>query len=264
VGGADTRPTGHARPILPKRAAWPSWLMATLAALVGLTRTGRRVLLGHGRTVGGRIRTQHVMTVLVVGVVFGVTSVRAQDASPAPPHPLQVVQEFLALSYPELRGSALVAREVSTAEGVVIEFAERGPADADLVARTAPRPARLTATVTVDADGHLRHLVCRGAWTGLERSRAVIGTAREGVAARLFAAQARFGGVQDEAVKSEARRLLDRHGVAGVRMETAALEEAGGTMLWVTQGATARGESVVMHLEPLTGKLIAFHVGGDR
>jgi hypothetical protein len=197
-------------------------------------------------------------------LLLGVTGVRAQDRSPAAPPPLRVVQEFLALSYPELRGSALVAREVSTAEGVVIEFAERGPAEADLVARTAPRPARLTATVTLGADGHLRHLVCRGSWTRLERSRAVIGTARDGVAARLFAAQARFGSAQADAVKTETRRLLDRHGLTGARMDTAALEEAGGTLLWVTHGATETGEAIAVHLEPLTGKLIAFHVGGER
>ena len=158
----------------------------------------------------------------------------------------------------------LAARAVSTPAGVVMEFAERGPAVADLVARTAPRPAQLTATVTLDAAGRVRHLVCRGAWTGLERSRAVAGTARAGVEARLTAAKARFGGTQEEDVKTEARRLLERHGLRGVRLDSAALQEAQGTVLWVTHGATEAGESIAVHLEPLTGKLIAFHVGGER
>jgi hypothetical protein len=84
------------------------------------------------------------------------------------------------------------------------------------------------------------------------------------VAAQLVAAQARFGTTQHEAVKTEARRLLTRHGLAGVRIDTASLEEAGGHVLWVTHGTTETGESVAVHLEPLTGKLIAFHVGGAR
>ncbi|MCX6544513.1 MAG: hypothetical protein NTV05_08875, partial [Acidobacteria bacterium] len=97
-----------------------------------------------------------------------------------------------------------------------------------------------------------------------ERSRAVIGTSREGVATRLAAAQARFGGGQDEDVTAEARRLLRLHGLAGARMDTAALEDTGGTVLWVIHGATETGESVAVHLEPLTGKLLAWHVGGER
>ncbi len=210
------------------------------------------------------MRIQNIMTVLVVGLVLGVTGVRAQDAPPVPPDSFQAVQAFLALSYPELRMSGLVARAVSTPEGVVLAFAERGPADADVVARTAPRPAALTATVTLDAEGHVRHLVCRGPWTGLERSRAVAGPARAGLEARLTAAQARFGGAADEAVKTEARRLLDRQGLTGGRLDTAALQDAGGSVLWVAQGTTEAGEAVAVHLEPLTGKLIALHVGGAR
>jgi hypothetical protein len=81
---------------------------------------------------------------------------------------------------------------------------------------------------------------------------------------RLQAAQARFGSTADEEVITEARRLLARHGLASARMETAALEEAGGHVLWVTRGATEVGEAIAVHLEPLTGKLIALHVGGDR
>jgi hypothetical protein len=201
--------------------------------------------------------------VLIIGLLLGMAGVRAQEVAPVAP-PLQVVQAWLALSYPELRVSGLVARAVMTPDGIVMEFAERGPAVADLVARTDPRPAQLTATVTLDAAGRLRHLVCRGPWTGLERSRAVLGTARGDVEARLRPAQARFGSAQGEEVKSEAHRLLTRHGVAGVRMDTAALEEAGGDLLWVTHGTTEAGESLAVHLEPLTGKLVAFHVGGER
>jgi hypothetical protein len=203
------------------------------------------------------------LIVLLLVLLLGMTGVGAQEVAPAPP-PLQVVQTFLALSYPELRASGLVARAVTTPEGLLMEFAERGPAVADLVARTAPRPARLIAAVTLDGEGRPRHIVCRGPWTGLERSRAVLGTARGDVAAQLLAAQARFGTTQHESVKTEARRLLTRHGLAGVRIDTAALEEAGGHVLWVTHGATETGESVAVHLEPLTGKLIAFHLGGDR
>ena len=187
-----------------------------------------------------------------------------ETAAPPLSSALQAVHALLALSYPELRASGLELRAVPTPDGVVLEFAERGPAVADLVARTAPRPARLTAAVTLDGAGRVRHVVCRGAWTGLERSRAVIGTSREGVATRLAAAQARFGGGQDEAVKTEARRLLDRHGLVGARMDTAALEDVGDHVVWVTHGATETGESVAVHLEPLTGKLIAWHVGGER
>jgi len=110
----------------------------------------------------------------------------------------------------------------------------------------------------------LRHVVCRGTWTGLERSRAVLGTWRGDMAGRLRTAQARFGGAADEDVKTEARRLLTRQGVAGARIETAALEDVGGTLLWVTRGATESGEAIAVHLEPLTGKLIAWHVGGER
>jgi hypothetical protein len=209
------------------------------------------------------MRTRPTWTVLIIAWLLGMTGVHAQDIAPAAP-PLQVVQALLALSYPELRASGLVARAVTTPEGIVMEFAERGPAEADLVARTDPRPAQLTATVTLDSAGRLRHLVCRGTWTGLERSRAVLGTARGDVEMRLRAAQARFGSAQGEAVKSEAHRLLDRNGLMGVRLDTAALQVADGTVLWVTHGATEDGESLAVHLEPLTGKLIALHVGGDR
>lgn len=55
------------------------------------------------------------------------------------------------------------------------------------------RPARLTAVVTLDVAGRVRHVVCREPWTGLERLRAVVGTTREGMETRLQAAQARFG-----------------------------------------------------------------------
>jgi hypothetical protein len=65
-------------------------------------------------------------------------------------------------------------------------------------------------------------------------------------------------------VKTEADRLLDRHGLTGARLDTATLQEAQGTVLWVTHGATETGEAVAMHLEPLTGKLMALHVGGER
>jgi len=130
--------------------------------------------------------------------------------------------------------------------------------------RTPLRPARLTVTVTLDGEGRVRHLVCRGPWTGLERSRAVLGTAREGMATRLEAAQARFGGGTGEDVKTEALRLLARRGLRGVRMDAAALQEAQGTTLWIAQGATEAGEAITPHVEPLTGKLLALHVGGDR
>jgi len=67
-----------------------------------------------------------------------------------------------------------------------------------------------------------------------------------------------------EDAKTEARRSIDRHGLKGVRLDSAVLQEAQGTVLWVTHGATEAGESIAVHLEPLTGKLIAFHVGGER
>ncbi|MCX6545910.1 MAG: hypothetical protein NTV05_16045 [Acidobacteria bacterium] len=120
------------------------------------------------------------------------------------------------------------------------------------------------ATVTLDGEGRVRHVVCRGPWTGLERSPAVLGTSREGVAMRLAAAQARFGGGRDADVTAEARRLLQLHGVAGARIDTAALEDVGDHVVWVTHGATEAGAAVAVHLEPLTGRLIAWHVGGER
>jgi len=293
-------PTGDARRLLPERAGWPGWLIASLVGSVGLLLAGVRVFLGHGRTVGGYMRTPpmerwgltpttpHRRTwrgvkmlwvgtdpkyiVVLLALLLGMTGLRAQPVTdvqsqevvPAPSHALQAVQELLALSYPELRATGLAARAVPTPAGIVMEFADRGPAVADLVARTAPRPAQLTATLTLDTEGRVRHLVCRGAWTGLDRSRLVAGTARAGVEARLTAAKARFGAVADEDVKTEARRLLDRHGLKGVRLDSAVLQEAQGTVLWVTHGATEAGESIAVHLEPLTGKLIAFHVGGER
>ena len=207
--------------------------------------------------------TPQTWIVLILAGLLGLTAVGAQEVAPAPP-PLQVVHALLALSYPELRASGLVARAVSTPDGVVMEFAERGPADPDLVARTAPRSAKLTATVTLDGEGHLRHLVCRGSWTGLDHSRAVIGHAREGVEARLAAAQARFGGAHGDAVTTEARRLLRLHALTGARLDGAALQDAQGTLLWVAHGVTEAGEALAVQLEPLTGRLIAFHVGGDR
>ena len=211
------------------------------------------------------MHARQTWTVLILASLLGVTGVRAQEVAPAPPaSALQAVHELLALSYPELRASGLELRAVPTPDGVVMEFAERGPAVADLVARTAPRPAQLTATVTLDGAGRVRHVVCRGTWTGLERSRAVIGTSREGVATRLAAGQARFDGGQDTDVTAEARRLLRLHGLTGARIDTAALEDVGDHVVWVTYGATEAGESVAVHLEPLTGELIALHVGGDR
>jgi hypothetical protein len=66
------------------------------------------------------------------------------------------------------------------------------------------------------------------------------------------------------AVDTEARRLLRLHGLTGARMDTAALEDVGDHVVWVTHGATEAGEPVAVHLEPLTGKLLAWHVGGDR
>ena len=251
--------TADARPLLPARPAWPWWLVAVL---VGLTLTGLRVFLGHGRTVGGRMRIQQTWTVLILAGLLGATGVRAQEVAPAPP--LRAVHELLALSYPELRASGLEARAVTTPEGVVVTFAARGPVDPAVAAQTAPSPAELTALVTVDGTGRVRHLACRGPWTGLGQVRAVIGRTRSGVEARLTAAKARFGGAREEDVKTEARRLLDRHGLKGVRIDSAILQEAQGTVLWVTRGATEGGESLAVHLEPLTGKLIAFHVGGER
>ena len=256
-------------PITPHpRSILTPWCVRQTQGLFSTTphRWRRRSLTRWG--LGSALR----YTLLIVAVLLGVvgvraqqvTDVRAQEVAPGPPHALQAAQELLALSYPELRASGLAARAVSTPAGIVMEFAERGPAVADLVARTAPRPAQLTATVTLDAAGRVRHLVCRGAWTGLERSRAVTGTTRAGLEARLTTAQARFGGAADEDVQTEVRRLLDRHGLKGMRINSAVLQEAQGTVLWVTHGATAAGESLAVHLEPLTGKLIAFHVGGER
>jgi len=273
---ADTRGQTPTTQHLWTKRLLKSWCVRQTRGLSPATppRRPRRSLTTWG--LGSVLRD----TALIVAVLLGVagvraqqvsemqaqpaTEVRAQDPSPAPSHALQAVQELLALSYPELRATGLAARAVPTPAGVVLEFADRGPAVADLVARTAPRPAQLTATVTLDAAGRVRHLVCRGAWTGLERSRAVAGMARAGVEARLTAAKARFGGAADEDVKTEARRLLDRHGLKGVRIDSAVLQEAQGTVLWVTHGATEAGESIAVHLEPLTGKLIAFHVGGER
>ncbi len=193
-----------------------------------------------------------------------VGDVRAQEVAPTPP-PLRAVHELLALSYPELRASGVEARAVTTPEGVMVTFAARGPVDPAVAAQTAPSTAELTALVTVDGTGRVRHLACRGPWTGLAHARDVLGTTGHGnVTARLQAAQARFGGTQDEAVKTEARRLLRQQGLTGVRLDTAALQDAGGSALWVAQGATEAGEAVAVHLEPLTGKLIALHVGGAR
>ncbi|MCX6544507.1 MAG: hypothetical protein NTV05_08845 [Acidobacteria bacterium] len=141
-------PTGDARPLGPDRPAWPWWLVA---ALVGLTLTGLRLVLGQGRTVGAGLRAQQTWIVLILAWLVGVMGVRAQEVAPAPPaSALQAVHALLALSYPELRASGLELRAVPTPDGVVMEFAERGPAVADLVARTAPRPAQLAATVTLD------------------------------------------------------------------------------------------------------------------
>ena len=116
----------------------------------------------------------------------------------------------------------------------------------------------------MDATGRIRQLECRGTWTGLDHARTVLGTAPLGAEARLRAARARFGGGQAEAVQGEAQRLLGRHGLAGARINTAALEAASGTVVWVARGATDAGEAVTLHLEPLSGKLVAFHVGGAR
>lgn len=65
-------------------------------------------------------------------------------------------------------------------------------------------------------------------------------------------------------MKSKARRLLTLHGLTGARLDTASLQESQGTVVWMARVATEAGESVAVHLEPLTGKLIEFHVGGDR
>ncbi|MCX6544510.1 MAG: hypothetical protein NTV05_08860 [Acidobacteria bacterium] len=65
-------------------------------------------------------------------------------------------------------------------------------------------------------------------------------------------------------MKVEARRLLRLHGLTSDRIDTAALEDVGDHVVWVTHGATETSESVAVHLEPLTGKLLAWHVGGER
>jgi hypothetical protein len=232
-------------------------------ALAGLTLTVLRVRLGLGRIRGGVMRTAPTGLALMAGMFLAVTTIRAQDAAPPPP-PTRAVHELLALSYPELLASGLEMREVLTPDGVVVTFAPRGPADPALAAHTPPARPLLTVTVTADGTGRVRQVECRGAWTNLERTREVLGATRVGMAARLRAARARFGDGQGEDVKTEVQRLLARHGLPGVRVDTATLQEGHDTVVWVTHGATEAGEPVDLHLEPLTGKLIAFHVGGAR
>jgi len=69
---------------------------------------------------------------------------------------------------------------------------------------------------------------------------------------------------ESDDVTVEARRLFRLHGLTGARMDMAALEETGDHALRAARSATEAGESIAVHLEPVTGKLIAFHVGGER